>query len=111
MELINWEDFEKVKLVVGTIVSAKDFPEARKKAYKLQVDCGSLVGVKQSSAQISELYEKEDLIGRKVICVLNFPPKQIGPFISEILVTGFVTDRGVVLASVDGEVANGTKLS
>lgn len=111
MEIISWEDFEKVKLVVGTIISAEDFPEARKEAYKLQVDCGALVGVKRSSAQITELYEKEDLIGRKVICVVNFPPKQIGPFISEVLVTGFVTERGVVLASVDGEAANGTSLS
>lgn len=110
MEEISWNDFTKVELRVGTIVEAEDFPEAKKPAYKLTVDLGSEIGLKRSSAQITTLYLKEDLIGKQVICVVNFPKKQIGPFLSEILTTGFVQEEGVVLAVPDRRLKNGTKL-
>lgn len=109
--MINWEDFEKISLVTGTIVDVSDFPEARFPAYKLQVDIGN-GEIKRSSARITHLYPKEELIGKQVICVTNFPPKQIGPYVSEILVTGFYTDSGeVVLAVPDKVVRNGLKLA
>ena len=113
METISWKDFEKVELRVGTIVKAEDFPEAKKPAYKLTVDFGPGLGIKRSSAQITRLYKKEDLVGRQVIAVTNFPPKQVANFVSECLVTGFVLPGGeeVVLASVERKVPNGTKLA
>lgn len=112
METISWADFEKVELRVGTIVSVEDFPEARKPAFNLKVDFGAEIGVKKSSAQITDLYGKEDLIGRQVLAVINFPPKQIGPARSECLVTGFQQEDGaVVLARPDSEVPNGAKLA
>lgn len=112
METIEWKDFEKVEIRVGTIVKAEDFPEARNPAYILQVDFGEEIGIKKSSAQITDLYEKEDLQGKQVIGVVNFPPKQIGPVMSECLVTGFSRENGeVALAVPDMEVPNGTKLS
>jgi len=95
---------------VGTIIAAEDFPEARKPAYRLKVDLGEM-GIKKSSAQITELYSKSELIGKQVVCVVNFPPKQIGPLMSEILVTGFETPNGVVLTAAEQQVPNGTKLS
>ena len=112
MKTISWADFEKVELRVGTIVDVEDFPEARKPAFKLKVDFGNEIGVKKSSAQITDLYNREDLIGRQVLAVINFPPRQIGPVRSECLVTGFHRDDGaVVLAEPESKVPNGAKLA
>ena len=112
METIDWSDFEKVELRVGTIVEAEEFPEARKPAYKLKVDFGDEVGVRKSSAQITEVYRLDELVGKQVVGVVNFPPKQIGPMRSECLVTGFHRDDGaVVLATPDSPVPNGAKLA
>jgi len=109
--MITWDEFERVELRAGTIIRVEDFPEARRPAYKLFVDLGEL-GVKRSSAQLTKLYRKEDLVGKQVICVTNFPPKQIGTFVSEVLVTGFVLDDGVVvLSQTERKVPNGTKLA
>ena len=111
MGQIDWSDFEKVEIRVGTIIEVEEFPEARRPAYKLKVDFGSEIGVKKSSAQIKDLYTKEDLMNRQVLAVVNFPPKQIGPFMSECLVTGFYREDGsVVLSAVDMQVPNGAKL-
>ena len=112
MKQISWQDFEQVELRVGTVTRAEPFPEARKPAYKLTVDFGAEVGVRRSSAQITDLYEPEALVGRQVLAVTNFPPKQIGPFLSECLVTGFVqADGSVVLAVPDRPVADGSRLA
>jgi len=109
---ITWSDFERVELRVGTIVEVKEFPEARRPAYKLLVDLGAELGVKRSSAQITKLYTEAELVGRQVICVTNFEPRQVGPFMSEVLVTGFVGDEGeVVLAVPERSVPNGTRLA
>lgn len=111
MDTISWDQFEQVELRVGTIKEVSEFPEARKPAYKLTVDFGSEIGTKQSSAQITDLYSKEELVGKQVLGVVNFPPKQIGPFISECLITGFYRSNGeVVLAVPDKEIPNGRKL-
>lgn len=110
MEQISWHDFEKVELRVGTILAVADFPEARKPAYKVQVDFGPL-GIKWSSAQITKHYTKEELVGRQIIGVVNFSEKQIGPFMSEFLVTGFADENGdIVLSGIDKPVPNGQKL-
>ena len=111
MKEISWKEFEQVELRVGTVIEVKDFPEARKPAYKLIIDFGNDIGLKKSSAQITEHYKKSDLIGRQIIAVINFPPKQIGPFMSECLVTGLPDSDGrVVLISPDQKVENGSKL-
>ncbi len=110
METISWADFEKVELRVGTILEVEDFPEARKPAYKLTIDFGEF-GIKKSSAQITTLYTKEELVGRQIVGVINFPPKQIGPFISECLTTGFADEEGnVVLTTPERKVPNGSKM-
>ena len=112
MEQISWSDFEKVELRVGVIRSAEDFPEARKPAYILTVDFGEAIGLKRSSAQVTALYSREELIGRQVLAVVNFPPKQIGPMRSECLVCGFYREDGaVVLAVPEREVPLGAKTS
>lgn len=111
MKKISWQDFEKVELRVGTIIEADDFPEARKPAYKLLVDFGPDIGIKKSSAQITHHYTKEQLIGKQIVGVVNFPEKQIGPFMSQCLVTGFYDESGnVVLAVPDKKIENGKKL-
>ncbi|CAM3685185.1 tRNA-binding protein [Rheinheimera salexigens] len=112
MEHINWDDFQKVDIRVGTIIDVEDFPEARRPAYKLKVDFGQAIGIKKSSAQITNLYAKEELLGKQVLAVVNFPPKQIGPIMSECLVTGlYRPDGSVVLATVDMKLPNGTRLA
>ncbi len=109
---IGWADFEKVELRVGTIIEVHDFPEARKPAYRLRVDFGEEIGIKRSSAQITDLYTMEDLLGRQVLAVVNFPPKQIGPFLSECLVTGVHREDGsVVLVGPELGVPNGARLA
>lgn len=108
--LISWDDFEKVDLRVGTIVEVMDFPEAKKPAYKVHVDFGEL-GIKISSAQITAHYTKEDLLGKQIVGVVNFPKKQIGKFMSEFLLTGFHDENGnVVITTTERNVPNGTKL-
>jgi tRNA-binding protein len=108
---LTWNEFQKVELRVGTVVAVDEFPEARKPAWKLSVDFGSEIGVRRSSAQITDHYEKQDLLEKQVLAVINFPPKQIGPFMSECLVTGLIQDDGsVVLAVPDKPVANGLRL-
>ncbi len=111
MEQITWQDFERVELRVGTIVRVEEFPEARKPAYKLWTDFGDL-GVRKSSAQITTHYTARELVGQQIIGVLNFPPKQVGPFMSEFLTTGFVLEDGsVILSQPERHVPNGTRLS
>jgi tRNA-binding protein len=107
---ITWNDFEKVELRVGTVLEVADFPEARKPAYKVRVDFGEY-GIRWSSAQITKHYIKEELIGRQIVGVVNFPKKQIANFMSEFLVTGFADKNGdIVLTAVDKIVPNGSKL-
>ncbi len=111
MKTISWAEFEQVELRVGTIVEARAFPEARKPAYVVKADFGPGIGIRKSSAQIVDLYEPDALVGRQIVGVVNFPPKQIGPMRSEFLLTGFFRpDGAVVLAIPDQEVPNGAKL-
>lgn len=111
MTEITWSDFEKVELRVGRIITAEPFPQARKPAYILHVDFGPEIGVRKSSAQITHVYSVDELKGRLVVGVVNFPPKQIGPIRSECLVTGFHNERGeVVLCVPDKDVPLGAKL-
>jgi tRNA-binding protein len=108
---ISFDDFLKVDVRVGTIVDVQEFPEARQPAFKLWVDFGADMGTRKTSAQITKYYKSEDLIGRQVAAVVNFPPKQVGKFMSEILVLGFPDSDGeVVLIGIDHEVPNGGRL-
>ena len=110
MQTITWADFEKVELRAGTILEVQDFPKARKPAYQLKVDFGPL-GIKWSSAQITKHYTKEELIGRQILGVVNFPEKQIAKFMSQFLVTGLADENGdIVLTAVERPVPNGSKL-
>ena len=107
---ISWADFEKVLIVAGTVVRVEPFPEARKPAWKVWVDFGPY-GEKKTSAQIVHLYGADDLIGRQVVGIINFPEKQVGPFRSQFLLTGFPTEEGVVLTAIERPVPNGTRLA
>lgn len=112
MTEISWDDFQKVELRIGTILAVEEFPQARKPAWKLTVDFGDEIGTRRSSAQITDRYGSEQLVGKQILAVVNFPPKQIGPFMSECLITGFPTEDGsVVLAVPDQPVANGLRLA
>ena len=111
MNNITWEEFLKVEIRVGTIIEINDFPEAIKPAYKIKVDLGEQLGIKQSSAQITDLYSKDDLINKQVVVVVNFPPKKIASFTSECLITGFYGNNNkVILAVPDKPIPNGTIL-
>jgi len=110
MTTIEWPDFEKIDIRAGTILEVNDFPKATKAAYKLTIDFGDL-GIRKSSAQITDLYEKQELIGKQVVAIVNFPPKQIANFFSECLVLGVYTDKKeVVLLTPDKKVTNGWKI-
>lgn len=109
--MLTWEEFEKTEMRVGTIIEANDFPEARKPAYQLTIDFGAEIGIRKSSAQITKRYGKEELKGRQIVAVVNFPKKQIGKFMSECLVLGAVGQEGdVVLLAPDFKVENGLKI-
>lgn len=111
MTTITFDDFMKVDIRIGTVIEVSDFPEARKPAYKLKIDFGDEIGVKKSSAQITVHYSLEDMAGRKVAAVVNFPPRQIGPFMSEVLTLGFSDENGdIILVSVDKDTPNGSRL-
>lgn len=112
METINWPDFEKIEIRAGTILEANDFPKARNPSYQLIIDFGTELGIKKSSAQITSLYNKEELIGKQIVAVVNFPPKQIANFMSECLVLGVVGDnKEIVLLQPDKQVINGQRIA
>ena len=112
MKNITWDEFKKVEIRIGTIIEVNDFPEAIKAAYQIKVDLGHEIGIKNSSAQITNLYSKDELINRQVIVVVNLAPKKIGPFTSECLITGFHrTGKKVVLAIPDKLAPNGALLT
>ena len=109
---LKWNEFERTDMRVGTIIEVNDFPEARKPAYQLTIDFGNEIGIRKSSAQITKRYEKEDLINRQIIAVINFPKKQIGKFMSECLVLGAVGEEGdVILLAPDFKIQNGLRIS
>ena len=108
--VLQWNEFEKIEMRIGTILEVKDFPEARKPAYQLVIDFGVEIGIKKSSAQITMRYKKEDLIGKQIVAVVNFPKKQIGTFMSECLVLGSVNNEDIVLLTSDIKVENGLRI-
>ena len=109
---ITWKDFEKVEMRVGTVIEVNDFPEARNPAYQIKIDFGKKIGIRKSSAQITKRYRKEDLLGRQIVAVVNFPKKQIATFMSECLVLGAVgDDNDIVLLNPDFPVQNGLRIS
>ena len=108
--VLQWNEFEKIEMRIGTILEVKDFPEARKPAYQLVIDFGVEIGIKKSSAQITMRYTKEDLIGKQIVAVVNFPKKQIGTFMSECLVLGSVNNEDIVLLTSDIKVENGLRI-
>lgn len=110
METISWNDFEKVELRTGTIVRAEPFPEARNPSYRIWADFGPEIGELKTSAQVTDLYSCDELVGKQIVGVVNFPDKQIGPFMSQFLLTGFHSEGGIVLAVPDKSVKNGQKL-
>ena len=110
MDTIEWRDFEKVLLCAGTVLKVEEFPEARKPAWKLWVDFG-LHGVRKTSAQVKAIYSAEELVGRQIVGVINFPPNHVGPFVSEFLLTGCHTDHGVVITTVERPVPNGARMA
>lgn len=108
---LTWNEFEKIEMRIGTILAVSDFPEARKPAYQLTIDFGSDIGIRKSSAQITRRYQKEDLIGKQIVAVVNFPKKQIGKFMSECLVLGSMgAEQDIVLLTSDVSVANGLRV-
>jgi tRNA-binding protein len=110
MKVISWQEFEQVEIRTGTIVEVLDFPEAKKPAYRLRIDFGAELGIKKSSAQITALYNKASLVGKQIVAVVNFAPKQIGPWMSECLVLGVSSEEGIVLLSLDQAADNGQKV-
>jgi len=109
--MLTWEEFEKVEMRIGTIVEVNDFPEARKPAYQLNIDFGDEIGIRKTSAQITKRYQKEGLLGKQIVAVINFPKKQIGKFMSECLVLGSVGENNdIVLLSSDQKVMNGLRI-
>ena len=111
MNLIEWDDFTRVQLCAGTIVAVESFPEARKPAWKLTIDFGDEIGQRRSSAQITDLYDEKTLVGMQIMAVVNFPEKQIGPFMSQCLVTGMAREDGaIVLVTPHERVPDGTRL-
>jgi tRNA-binding protein len=109
-DVITWAEFERVLMVAGTVIRVESFPEARKPAFKVWVDFGPY-GERKTSAQIAALYSAEELVGKQIVGVINFPEKQIGPFRSQFLLTGFPTDEGVVVTAIERPVPNGTRLA
>lgn len=111
MQTIDYEDFDKIDIRMGTVIKVEPFEKARKPSYKIWVDLGPEIGIKKSSAQVTSLYNSDGLIGRQVVCVCNLKPRQIADFMSEVLITGFESlEGGIVLASAEREVPNGAKL-
>ncbi|MFV5691744.1 tRNA-binding protein [Flavobacterium sp. LT1R49] len=109
--MLSWSEFERVDMRVGTILEVNDFPEARKPAYQLTIDFGPEIGIRKTSAQITQRYQKEDLLNRQIVAVVNFPKKQIGKFMSECLVLGAVGDEGdVILLAPDFKIENGLRI-